>query len=466
MLDSISWWLWPIVLYSAGIIFAMDALWRGRTAPGTVAWVMGLALMPLLAIPLYIIIGSRKFKGYRKKRRHGDNRLISTERNIRKILKESIVPSDDITSALESLFRVPMMNGNDCELLINGKATFDGIFAALDTAKHTLCVQFYTFSDDSLGQKFADILCQKAQEGIRVYLVYDEIGSGELKKSFLKPLRKAGVEVTQFNPLRFRNRANLNFRNHRKLVIIDGHTTFVGGHNVGNEYLGLEPKFGHWRDTHMRITGPSSLGFQMSFSEDWNWATGFEPDLLWDAPEHAGHYKVMCINTGPADYYETGSLFFTHMISQAKQRCWIVSPYFVPDQNVFSALQLAGLRGVDVRILLPANTDSWMVQQATRSYVASLTRARIQFYTYTPGFLHQKVMLIDNEWSTVGSANMDNRSLRINFEICALIQDQEFATQVEAMLLEDFAQSIPTHIDERWHKKLLSRLLRLISPLL
>ena len=174
----------------------------------------------------------------------------------------------------------------------------------------------------------------------------------------------------------------------------------------------------------------------------------------------------MCINPSPADYYDSGSLFFTHMINTAKERCWIVSPYFVPDQNVYAALQLAGLRGVDVRIILPGVSDNWMVAQANRSYVASLQKAQVQFYTYEPGFLHQKVMLVDDEWSCVSSANLDNRSLRINFEIGALIKDKEFADEIEAMMLDDLEHCRPTHVDQRWWKQLLARLLRLIAPVL
>ena len=359
-----------------------------------------------------------------------------------------------------------MLDGNETELLINGHETFNAILNTVRTARHTVCVQFYTFRDDALGQCFADVLCQKAAEGVRIYLLYDEIGSGGLDKKFIKQMTDVGIEVSRFNPLKLRNRTNINFRNHRKLVIIDDHITFVGGHNVGIEYLGKDPEIGHWRDTHMRVSGPVSLAFQLSFSEDWMWATGDAPLLRWEQPQIMGKRKVMCINPSPADYYDSGSLFFTHMINTAKERCWIVSPYFVPDQNVYAALQLAGLRGVDVRIILPGVSDNWMVAQANRSYVASLQKAQVQFYTYEPGFLHQKVMLVDDEWSCVSSANLDNRSLRINFEIGALIKDKEFADEIEAMMLDDLEHCRPTHVDQRWWKQLLARLLRLIAPVL
>ncbi len=463
---SVEWWIWPLILYSAGLLAATDALWQGRTAQGTVAWVLALLLMPALALPFYAFFGSRRFRAYRASRRRKDNRLGAIERHVRQSISDYLVSPDDVSTPLQRLFRLPLISGNETELLINGKDTFNAILNCAQTARHTLCVQFYTFRDDALGQHFSDILCNKAAEGVRVYLIYDEIGSGGLDDDFLQEMTDAGVQVSRFNPIRLRNRTNLNFRNHRKLVIVDNHTAFVGGHNVGVEYLGLDPDFGHWRDTHMRISGPATLAFQLSFAEDWYWATGQEPDLCWDAPAPAGPREIMCINAGPADYYESASLYFTHMINSAKRRCWMVSPYFVPDQTVYSALQLAGLRGVDVRIILPGISDNWMVAQANRSYVASLSRAQVQFYTYTPDFLHQKIMLIDDEWASVGSANLDNRSLRINFEIAALVRDAGFAREIEAMLEYDLSKCEPTHVDERWWKQLLARLLRLLAPVL
>lgn len=465
-MDSFHWVLWPVLLYSLGIAAAIDALWQSRTAQGTAAWVIALLLMPLVSLPFYLFFGSRRFSGYRKARRQGDNKLSAQERQIRNSLSSFISDPNDKTLALQRLFRAPMLEGNETQLLINGKDTFNTILNTAQTARHTLCVQFYTFRDDALGQRFSDVLCEKAAEGVKVYLLYDEIGSGGLDKAFLKRLIDAGVNVSRFNPLKLRNRTNVNFRNHRKLVTIDGQISFVGGHNVGIEYLGLDPEFGVWRDTHMSISGPATLAFQLSFSEDWHWATGKAPELDWSTPQLAGNKRVMCINPGPADYYDSGSLFFTHMISSAKKRCWLVSPYFVPDQTVYAALQLAGLRGVDVRVILPHKSDNWMVAQATRSYVASLAKAQVQFYTYTPGFLHQKVMLIDDEWASVGSANLDNRSLRINFEIAALVNDKAFASEIETMMLEDLSHCESTHIDERWWKQLLARLLRLIAPVL
>lgn len=464
-MESFHWWFWPLV-YTAGIVAALDALWQNRTAQGTVAWIIALLLMPVITLPIYLLIGSRRFRDYRRARRQGDDKLSPQERQLRVSLNKYVSKPVNKTKPLRHLFRVPMIEGNATELFIDGKDTFNAILNTAQAAQHTLCVQFYIFRDDALGRRFSEVMCAKAKLGIKVYLLYDEIGSGGLDKRFLQELSNAGVQVSRFNPVKLRNRTNINFRNHRKLVIVDGQIAFVGGHNVGIEYLGLDPDFGPWRDTHMSINGPATLAFQLSFSEDWHWATGKVPELDWSAPKVVGDKKVMCVNHGPADHFDSGPLFFNHMISSAQHRCWLVSPYFVPDQTVYSALQLAALRGVDVRIMLPTSSHSWMVDQAMRSYVVSLTQSKVKFFTYQPGFLHQKIMLIDDEWASVGSANLDNRSLSINFEIAALIHDQAFAHDIEQMLLNDFEHCQPTVVDQRWWKQLLARTLRLMAPIL
>jgi cardiolipin synthase len=465
-MQELEWWIWPIFLYSFGILAAIDALWQGRTSQGTIAWVLALLLMPALSLPFYLFFGSRRFQAYRRARRHGDDRISATECQARNVLAAHKCSMNPITKPLEKLFRIGQLNGNHCDILTTGNETYNAILNSMQCAQQTLCVQFYTFRDDQVGQRFADVMCEKAASGVRVYLLYDELGSGGLDDEFLHRLIASGVEVSRFNPIKLRNRTHLNFRNHRKIVVIDGQVTYTGGYNIGEEYLGLNQEIGRWRDTHMCISGPASLAFQLSFTEDWHWATGVEPKLNWDMPSVFGAQKVMCINSGPADFYESGSLFFTHLIHQAKERCWLVSPYFVPDQTVFSALQLAALRGVDIRILLPGQSDSWLVTQATREYVQILKRSGIQFFTYDDGFLHQKVALIDDEWACVGSANLDNRSLRINFEANALVQDHDFARKIEIMLLEDFQHSHPTLVDSRWHKQLLGKICRLMAPLL
>ena len=234
--------------------------------------------------------------------------------------------------------------------------------------------------------------------------------------------------------------------------------------------MGRDPKFGHWRDTHIKIEGPSAIAAQLSFMEDWFWAKGpSEYDLKWTpAPSPTGNQRVLIVPTGPADELETASLMFHHAINTAQKRIWIASPYFVPDDAVLAALQLAGLRGVDVRILIPDKPDHLLVYLAAFSYFEDAGRTGVRFFRYMDGFLHEKVMLIDDGVATVGTANFDNRSFRLNFEITTVVADQAFAAQVEAMFREDFSKSREMEKGAFDKKnaafKLAVRLARLTSP--
>jgi cardiolipin synthase len=254
------------------------------------------------------------------------------------------------------------------------------------------------------------------------------------------------------------------------VVVVDGAVAWVGGHNVGDEYLGRDPKFGRWRDTHVRIEGPAALAAQLSFSDDWHWATGRHLDLSWrPVPSGKADLPVLIVPSGPADPLETANLMFVHAIESARARIWIASPYFVPDRPVITALQLAGLRGVDVRILIPDEVDHLGVYLAAYSYLDEAGSTGVRFYRYRDGFLHEKVMLIDGFAATVGTANFDNRSFRLNFEITAVVMDDGFAAEVEAMFEADLARARlmePGEYDHKpWWFRFGVRLARLTAPI-
>lgn len=463
----IDWWWLPLLLYLLGALFALDAIWQGRTAQGTIAWVVALLFIPMAGIPLYILFGTRRFHGYRLARRRGDARLNILGRQIRQSLMPYAIPATSLTQPLYTLFRLPMTRANHCRLLIDGEQTYSALLDAIDRAEYSVCMQFYIVRDDKSANQIADRLALKAQQGVRIYFLYDEIGSHALSRRYLKRLTQAGVRCSRFNSLQVRHRLQLNFRNHRKVTVIDGKTVFVGGLNLADEYQ--QP---HWRDTHMQITGPAALTFQLAFSEDWYWACQYLPRLQWqaEAASRSGDSNndsaVMCINTGPADSQESASLFFNHVIHQARRRIWLATPYFIPDIATLSALRLAGLRGLDVRILIPENTDKWLVQQAMGSYIRELSDFGIRFFSYQSGFMHQKVILIDDEWSSIGSCNLDNRSLRINFETNALIYCTETSTYIEEMLKRDFNHAVPTVVSEKKRHQLIMKCCRLLAPLL
>jgi cardiolipin synthase len=286
-------------------------------------------------------------------------------------------------------------------------------------------------------------------------------------------LKLTGVEVAAFNTTQGRrNRFQLNFRNHRKIIVVDGHSAWIGGHNVGDEYLGLDRRIGHWRDTHIRLRGPALLGVELAFATDWRWATRtalpvVQPDVQ---PGLYGHDNVLVFPSDPASMLEQAGLLFLQVIVAARQRIWIASPYFVPDEQIVSALELARLRGVDVRILLPQRPDQLLVHLASFGYYPIAERTGMAIYRYGPGFLHQKVLLVDDDIASVGTANLDNRSFRLNFELSIVVWDRGFAAAVAAMLEEDFAQSqrvAAGELDDRsfWFRFGVS-LSRLLAPVL
>ena len=267
------------------------------------------------------------------------------------------------------------------------------------------------------------------------------------------------------------NRFQLNFRNHRKIVVVDGVEGWIGGHNVGDEYLGRDPEIGPWRDTHLRVAGPAALGLQVSFLEDWSWATGQSlfPRLAWQ-PELRGESAVLVVPSGPADRLETASLLYQQAIQAARQRVWIASPYFVPDDGVLSSLHLAALRGVDVRLLVPDRSDNRIVDAAAWGFFGPLLGSGIAIHRYQGGFLHSKHLVIDDRLTGVGTANLDNRSLRLNFEVAAVVADEALAAEAAAMFERDLARSRPMTIEEvrarSYSRRLFTRAALLFSPIL
>ena len=458
-----------------GIISAIQAVLTARTSQGAIAWAVTLLTWPLVAVPAYWILGRNRFRGYVDARRDRRDSVFAVLDEVRGSMKPYVIDFGTEfgdAKVLEKLAHMRFCRGNETELLVNGRQTFDAIFEAIDQASRYVLVEFFIIHDDELGRELKSRLVRKSEQGVDVYLLYDDVGSSKMTSQYLRELRDAGVRVTGMNTTRgWRNRFQINFRNHRKIVIVDGRVAFIGGHNVGDEYVGKHPKLTPWRDTHMSILGPAALAAQLAFVEDWHWATQSMPDLPWE-PQAApsGDKTVFVLPSGPADEYETCGLFFTHAINSAKARIWIATPYFVPDEGILTSLQLAALRGVDVRVLIPGLPDKPMIKSAAMAYAPYAIEAGVKMYEYGDGFLHQKVMLIDEHVATIGTANFDNRSFRLNFEISVLTFGAEFAGQVEEMLRADFAKS--TLIDQAaldarstW-SKLQSQVSRLFAPVL
>jgi len=452
---------------------SIHAIMETRTAQGAVAWAVSLNTFPYMAVPLYWVFGRSEFQGYTTTRHMVNEELLALEPEVEAAGKSFLVTPEDPRGShlvLTRMTKLPMTTGNSVDLLIDGAETFESIFAGMDAAKNYILVQFFIVKNDGLGRRLQKKMIERARAGVQVFFLYDEIGCHGLPRSYLNGLRAAGVRVSAFGSTQGRgNRLQLNFRNHRKIVVADGNAAWVGGHNVGDQYLGLDPTFGRWRDTHVRIAGPAVLAVQLAFLEDWYWATRSFMELNWLAAlTREGNKVVHIIPSSPADSRETNTLMFLEAITVAKDRIWIASPYFVPDEVILAALKLADLRGVEVKILIPDDPDHLLVYLSAFTFLRDLQGTDIKIYRYQNGFLHQKVMLVDHDAAVVGTANLDNRSFRLNFEISVLVVDRPFASEVEAMLREDFSNSHimnPGELDAKpfWFR-FAARTARLMAP--
>ena len=430
----------------AGVFFAVDAVMSTRTAQGAIGWSIALVTLPVVSVPAYLVFGRSKFSGYVESRREHQEEIQGLMKEFMAVFpKAQVLAEDPRLFGIQSLLpRYMFTRQNQVDLLIDGDETFAAILEEMARAEDYLIVQFYIVHDDGIGRRMKEAMIERANAGVRVFFLYDEVGSSALPTAYKAELREAGVKVSEFGTRQgIGNRFQINFRNHRKIVVVDGRVGFVGGLNVGDEYLGLDPDFGFWRDTHMRVEGPSVIDMQRAFFADWYWATRELPDLNWEPVPAASGADVMTIGlpTGPADTFETAGLMFVELIQAARERLWIATPYFVPDRAVMAALQNAGLKGVDVRIIVPDKGDSLMVDLSIYSYTPDFRGSGVRGYRYEKGFMHQKVALIDDDISVIGTANFDNRSFRLNFEITQVIVDEDFATVMEAMFEEDFSNS-------------------------
>ena len=426
--------------YVLAAICAIREVSAGRTSQGSIAWLVSLAFLPFPTAFIYLVFGWKHFDSYAKtKMEVRGGRLIRSE--------ELAVIDRDTGKEWPVQLRaagMPFLAGNRTELLIDGEATFESILEGIATAKHYVFVQFYIIRHDALGQRLAAALMERARAGVAVHVLYDDVGSNGLSEEFKDRLRAEGIQIFGFNHrhpmLRIFGPMRINYRNHRKNVVVDGRIGWTGGINVGIEYLGQDPKFGHWRDTQLRVEGPAVSSFSLIFQEDWLWATGEVLQVEQPSPiEEPGTTPALLMATGPADKFEACAIAFSDIIAQARQRLWVVSPYFVPDTDMRTALYAAVLRGVDVRIMLPEKPDHLLVWLASNAHADAMVHHGVGIYRYHRGFLHQKVLLMDDRMASVGSVNFDNRSFAINFEMTVWMPDPEVVKAVEEMLKHDFA---------------------------
>ncbi len=498
------WWhiIIPLVIsvmQMVGIASAIHATLKVRTSQAAVAWATGLVALPMFVVPLYWVFGRNRFGGYRQAIQQVATQHKASVEAVRRELQTDMNAASSGTDSplarLADVLDTPLSEGNTFQLLVDGQTFFETLLEQIASAESYVYVQFYIIKDDKIGNQFADALCERARAGKIVRLLYDEVGCFRLSKTYLQRLREAGVEVHSFNTRQgWANRFQLNFRNHRKLLLVDGKRAITGGLNIGDEYLGHASWASHWRDTAIRVDGPAARKLQAMFAADYYWATRRDlPEAAWSADSQNETREALSSNaetniasktfetystsgqaavcaTGPADYRPRATMMFASVAGLAEQRLWISSPYLVPDDTCITALTMARARGVDVRILIPEKADQWLVYLAGFYYERLFESNGVPVYRYGDGFLHQKCVLVDDTVALVGSTNLDNRSLHLNFELMLAVSDQELVNQVAEMMEKDFASSKKTIPEiERlrpWYLRLGTIIARLFSPIL
>ncbi|MDT0632257.1 cardiolipin synthase [Rubrivirga sp. S365] len=477
-----------LVVYGLGFLAVIDAVMNTRTPQGATAWVFALATLPLVALPLYLVFGRSKFEDYVEALQDFNVRVREGVEGARHgpLAPFLVEPGEDAGEggaedareagemrAFGALSTTPFTSGNRVRLLVDGDETFEAIFAGIDAAERYVLAQFYIVHDDRIGTAFKERLIAAAQRGVEVRFLYDSVGSWKLPRRYKRELSEAGVEVCRFTgPRNWLKKLRLNFRNHRKIVVVDGRRAYVGGLNVGDEYLGRDPDIGPWRDTHLDVEGPMVQGLQLSFARDWFYGSREQLDgLVWEpaaAPD--GDECGLVLASGPADDLETCGLLYAHAIESAEERIWIATPYFVPDGRVLGALQLAALRGVDVRVLMPRTSDSLLFKYVPYAYLDEVARAGVRTFLYEDGFMHQKVALVDRDFAAIGTANFDNRSFRLNFEVTAVVRDEGFCDDVESMLVRDLGRATEISYEDLEDKsfpfRFAANATRLLAPVL
>ncbi len=452
---------------------------ENRNPVKTLAWITVLVLLPVVGIILYIFFG-RSLRHVRMISRK--KRLRLTNRDDIKHLMRSrqVVHYEDEKSDRQQMINLvnsvqgsPYLANNAVEIFTNGKDKFDALKRDLLAAERYIHIQYYIIENDIIGNEIADILKQKAADGVKVRVLYDHVGSFHFDMSYFKKLRKAGVEVYPFMQITFPEFANrINWRNHRKIVVIDGKVGYIGGMNIADRYLD-RGKLGKWRDTHLRVVGDIVAALQVSFAIDWNFMKRElieEPVAVVEPGSIANPIGMQLVTGGPTSEWVNMAFVFQKAIDGARKCIYIQTPYFLPSDSLLKALQVAALSKVDVRLMIPRKPDSVLLRYASYSYVKQCLTAGIKIYFYEPGMLHSKVVLIDDDFVTTGSTNFDFRSFEHNFESNVLLYSKEFNRRMLDVMRTDMQECSRISL-RAWRKrplwqKAVESVVRLFGPLL
>ncbi|WP_240675775.1 cardiolipin synthase [Ammoniphilus sp. CFH 90114] len=465
-------------LLAIGIIFL-----ERKSISSTWVWLMLLLLIPILGFVLYLFFGRNMAR--KKVYKLNNQCMKELHKKIQQQAEEinqGLLKQSEILSKYDALIYMNLVSGesvltldNEVTVYTTGEEKFYALFEQIKQANHHVHLLYYLFRDDDLGRKVLEVLTEKAQEGIEVRVMYDHVGSKGLSLHFFEPLIRAGGKVIPFFPSKipYLNH-RINYRNHRKIAIVDGIVGFVGGYNIGDEYLGLNPKIGAWRDTHIKVTGSSVGWLQAQFLLDWNVASKdlmtFQPEFFPEVRSSTGNTPIQMVSSGPHSEREELKNAHLKLFYEAKRSIFIQTPYFVPDESVLHALRIAAFSGIDVRIMVPKKPDSWFVEWAAHAYIGELLQAGAKFYLYEKGFLHAKTVVVDGEVACVGTTNMDNRSFKLNFEISAFLYDKNLGRQLYEIFQQDAGHTTQLTFEDYqqrgWSAKMKETLARLLAPLL
>lgn len=480
---SLVWTCLSFANYAVAL-YIIQRLVRTRREPrGTLAWILTLILLPFLGLLLYAFVGElsleRKIRYRRRRFQMIEPGLVKRTSKLSEAYNAS-TPENDVDPRQLSLMRLArkisgavVTFGNDVVLYHDAEQAFLALSLAIESARKHVHLEYYIFADDETGRAVADLLVRKAAEGVEVRLLLDALGSWRLSRAFVKSLQDKGVKVAFFLPWGLaQRRLQFNFRNHRKLAIIDGTLAMTGSKNIADEYLGRKKKWGPWRDSYLRLKGPCVAQLQEIFVEDWHFASeeDISSDKYFPDPVIEGNQRVQIVPSGPDRRRDVLHQLFNIAAVDAQKNVCFITPYFVPDGRLLMVLTAAAYRGIRVQLLLPSRSDQWLTLWAGRSYYEELLEAGVEIYEYDKGMLHSKVAIVDSRWSMVGSANMDIRSFRLNFEMTTILYEGSLAEQLQLdfdQLITDSRRITPRDIAARTYgQSLAAGIARLAAPLL
>jgi cardiolipin synthase len=480
-----NWYLPAIAIYVLLVIFVcLRILYDTRSTTKTSAYLLIAILIPFLGMIIYFAVGAnyRKNKLYSKK--------IGTDRKLLAEIREQIIQEskkswntgEEEVKGHKKLARMllndnsPLTSNNEVKLYINGEEKFPDVLEALRNAKHHIHMEYYIFEDDNIGNQIKDVLIERAAAGVNVRFIYDDFGSRSIRHTLVPELIGGGVEAYPFYKILFIALSNrTNYRDHRKIIVVDGCTGFVGGINVSDRYInGKNKKQVYWRDTHVRITGPGVYYLQYLFICDWNFCAGqklpLQAGFFCSTRSGKGKAIVQIAASGPDSDIPTIMFSLIQTIGLAEEELLITSPYFIPGESILDAINVAARSGVKVQLLVPGKSDSAFINAAARSYYRELLEAGVEVYLYRKGFVHAKTIVADGKLAIIGTANMDHRSFELNFEVNSMIYDSGIASELRNAFLNDIKDAVRIN-PKNWAKRTLfkqlpEKIIRLLSPLL